>query len=157
MLALGLLFSSLFSLPLSLSLNESRNPDPWGLMTSWFYPVHWLNLARTVCVSDFGSRRFSNWEATVELLETVTEGAPLKPCFRLWKKGAQGKLSLALDPSKCCRSDELGLCVRTPGLILIGLGVCCWNGQAKRPWDLQVPSIWRKAAVVHFQCVGLKV
>lgn len=152
MLAPGLLFSS----PFSLSLNESRNTDPWGRMTSWFYSVQWHNLARTVCVSDCGSRRFSNWEATVELLETITEGAPLKPCFRLWK-GAQGKLSLALDPSKYCRSDELGLCVRTPGLILIGLGVCCWSGQAKRPWDLQVPSVWRKAAVVHFQCVGLKV
>lgn len=79
-----------------------------------------------------------------EAEDSVTERPPWS-CWKLLQKehlsnrasGSEkrstGEISLALDPSKCCRSNELGLCVRTPGLILIGLGVCCWNGQAKRP------------------------
>lgn len=150
-----------FSPPLS----PSPSPSPWMNLETQTHRVAWL--AGFILFSGLIWPEWSVFQIAEE--DSVTERPPWS-CRKLLQKehlsnrasGSEKEhrgslLSLALDPSKCCRSDELGLCVRTPGLILIGLGVCCWSGQAKRPWDLQVPSVWRKAAVVHFQCVGLKV
>lgn len=49
------------------------------------------------------------------------------------RRSAQGKLSVAVDRSEPCGSDERGLGARTPGLILRGLSLCCWNWRAERP------------------------
>lgn len=51
----ALFLSSL--LPLPSPQSESRNTEAQGHVTSQFHSVQWLNLARTVCVSDCGSRR----------------------------------------------------------------------------------------------------
>ena len=133
------------------SLNESRNTGPWGHITCWFHSVRELNLGRTVCVSDCGSwRRFCNWEAFFKLLEKLRKEHLPNFASSSEKRSTEGKLSLICGSRQPCGSDEQGLGLSRTEFMLSGVA----GRGAPKP---QVLTLWRRAAVVRFQCVGPKV
>lgn len=139
------------------SPNESRNTGPRvALLAGFILFGGFIWPGRSVFqIAEAGAGCVTERRSTG--LRNIAEGTPPGFRFRLWEKELGGSWGSLVVGSIPCGSHALGLGVRAPGLGFIALSSWCWNWRAERPGEQPGPSAWRRAAVVHFQCVGPKV
>lgn len=129
---------------------------PAGRITGWFHSVPWLLLARTVCVSDCGSRRrLCNWEAFHGAAEYCRRDTS-RILLQALKKEARGQLGLACsrkhtvwEPWPGARSADAGPGLYSTELMLLELegrearkaaGAVCMEKSGCSPF----PMCWAK-------------